>query len=236
MCSSRSPRPRSAAPTCTSITGTPGRRRPSRCPWPSATSTSAASSTWAAKCAASRVGDRVSGEGHLTCGHLPQLPRRPPSPLPQHRGRGRGPPGLLRRVPVHPREQRVQAHRCDHRRHREHPRSVRQRHAHRPRLQHGGRRRADHRRRPHRHHGGRHRQARRRAPRGHHRRERLPAGPREEDGRHARHQRHARKTRRRHARARHAGGLRRGTRDVGQPDARSATCSAPCIMAAAWPC
>ena len=35
-------RRRSAAPTCTSTTGTRGRRRPSRCRWPSATSTSGA--------------------------------------------------------------------------------------------------------------------------------------------------------------------------------------------------
>ena len=27
------------------------------------------------------VGDRVSGEGHITCGYLPQLPRRPPPPV-----------------------------------------------------------------------------------------------------------------------------------------------------------
>ena len=60
---------------------------------------SAASSTWAARCAASRVGDRVSGEGHITCGYLPQLPRRPPPPVPQHRRRRRGPPGLFRRIP-----------------------------------------------------------------------------------------------------------------------------------------
>ena len=45
------------------------------------------------------LGDRVSGEGHLTCGLLPQLPRRAPPSVPQHRGRGRGPPGLFRRVP-----------------------------------------------------------------------------------------------------------------------------------------
>ena len=39
-------------------------------------------------------------------------------------------------------------------------------------------------------------------------------GPRNEDGRHARRERHARETRRRHAGTRHAGGLRRGSRDV----------------------
>ena len=68
-CSSRCTAPPSAAPTCISTTGTPGRRRRSRCRWRSATNTPARSSRSAARCAASRSGDRVSGEGHITCGH-----------------------------------------------------------------------------------------------------------------------------------------------------------------------
>ena len=35
----------------------------------SATSTSARSSRWAARCSGFKIGDRVSGEGHITCGH-----------------------------------------------------------------------------------------------------------------------------------------------------------------------
>ena len=59
----------------------------------------ARSSRSAAKCAASSVGDRVSGEGPHHLRLLPQLPRRPAAPVPQHRGRRRESPGLLRRVP-----------------------------------------------------------------------------------------------------------------------------------------
>ncbi len=47
------------------------------------------------------------GPHHLRL--LPQLPRRAPPPLPQHGGRRRQPPGLLRRVPGDPGVQRVQA-------------------------------------------------------------------------------------------------------------------------------
>ena len=96
-------RPRSAAPTCTSTTGTPGRRRPSRCRWWSATSS-----------CGEIVDDRQRGQRlrgrrarlrrrphHLR--PLPQLPRRPAPPVPQHRRRRRQPPGLLRRVPRHSR-------------------------------------------------------------------------------------------------------------------------------------
>ncbi|EHC46127.1 putative zinc-binding dehydrogenase [Salmonella enterica subsp. enterica serovar Hvittingfoss str. A4-620] len=64
-----------------------------------------------------KIGDRVSGEGHITCGHcrncrggLPrrshspvsQLPRRSHSPVSQHHRRGRQPSRLLRGIPGHP--------------------------------------------------------------------------------------------------------------------------------------
>ena len=69
---------------------------------------------------------------------------------------------------------------------------------------------------PDRHHGGRDRALHRRAPRRHHRRQRLPARPRAPHGRDPRAQREEREHRRRDARARHGGRLRRRPRDVGQ--------------------
>lgn len=49
-----------------------------------------------------KIGDRVSGEGHITCGHCRQLPRRSHSPVPQHHRRGRQPSRLLCGIPGHP--------------------------------------------------------------------------------------------------------------------------------------
>ena len=68
-CSSRSPRPPSAAPTCTSTTGTPGRRRRSRCRWRWVTSTAGDIVEIGSEVRGFKTGDRVSGEGHITCGH-----------------------------------------------------------------------------------------------------------------------------------------------------------------------
>ena len=96
--------PGCAAPTCTSSSGTTGRpstvqraddhrprvlrrgRRGGRGRRP-----------------ASQVGDRVSGEGHIVCGTLPQLPRRAPAPVHPHRGRRGQPRRRLRRLRRHPR-------------------------------------------------------------------------------------------------------------------------------------
>ena len=92
---------------------------------------------------------------------LPQLPRRPAPPVPQHHRRRREPPRLLRRVPRHPGDNAFKLPdaiaddiACD-------PGPLRQRHPHRALLQPGRRGRADHRRRPHRHHGRGHRPPRR---------------------------------------------------------------------------
>ena len=152
------------------------------------------------------------GPHHLRL--LPQLPRRPPSPVPQHRRRRRQPRGRVRRVP---RDSRVQ---CvpDSGRHRRRPgvdlRSVRQRDAHGAVVSTRRRGRADHRRGSDRHHGGGDRAARRRAPRRHHRRQRLPARPRAANGRDPRRQRRAREPARRDGRARHDRRLRRRDGDV----------------------
>ncbi len=43
-------------------------------------------------------GMRVSAEGHITCGDLPQLPGGQGASLPQHAGRRRAPAGQLRRI------------------------------------------------------------------------------------------------------------------------------------------
>ena len=126
-------RPRSAAPTCTSTTGTTGRRRPIPVPMAVGHEYYGEIVEIGSEVRGFSVGDRVSGEGHITCGYLPQLSRRPAAPVPQHRGRRREPPGLFRRVPGDPGVQRVQAAGRDHRRDRAHPRSARQRDAHRAR-------------------------------------------------------------------------------------------------------
>ena len=187
-------RPRSAAPTCTSTTGTPGRRRPSPCRWPSATSTAGAiveigSEVQGLEARRPRLG---RGPHHLRL--LPQLPRRAPPPVPQHRRRRRQPPGRLRRVPRDPGRQRLQASR------RASPTTSP------PILDPFGN--ATHTALsfnlvgedvlitgagPDRHHGRGHRAPRRRAPRRDHRRQRLPPGARAQDGRDARRQRRSAK-------------------------------------------
>ena len=140
------------------------------------------------------IGDRVSGEGHITCGYLPQLPRRAPPPLPQHGRRGRQPRGRVRRISGDPGVQRVQDPGRHSRRDRRDLRPVRQRDAHGAVVQPRRRGRAHHRRGTDRHHGGGDRAPRRRAPRRDHRRQRLPARPRAADGCDARDQRAARRS------------------------------------------
>ncbi len=157
---------------------------------------------------------------------LPQLPRRPPPPVPQHPGRRREPARLLRGVHGPAGLERVPPAGRHLRRDRLDPRPARQCDARGAVLQRGRRGRADHRRRPDRHHGRRDRALHRRAPRRRHRRQRLPAGSREADGRLARAQRVAREARGRDARPRHGGRLRRRPRDVRAMPRPSATCCA----------
>ena len=91
-------RPRSAAPTSTSTTGTRGRRRPSPCRWSSATSSSARSPQFGAAVTGLKVGQRVSGEGHIICGHCRNCRAGRRASLPQHARRRRQPAGRLRRI------------------------------------------------------------------------------------------------------------------------------------------
>ena len=46
-------------------------------------------------------GDLVTVEGHITCGHCRNLSGRPPSSLPEHRGRGGESPRRLGRIRFH---------------------------------------------------------------------------------------------------------------------------------------
>ena len=120
----------------------------------------------AARSAASQVGERVSGEGHITCGHCRncRAGRR-------HLCRNTVGVGVNRRARS-PSTSCIPAFNVfkmpddDPRRHRRDLRPARQRDAHRALVRPGRRGRADHRRRPDRHHGGGDRAARRRAPRG----------------------------------------------------------------------
>ena len=121
------------------------------------------------------IGDRVSGEGHITCGFCRNCRAGRRHLCRNTVGVGVNREGAFAEYLVIPGVQRVQ----DSRRHLRRPgvdlRSVRQRDAHGAVVQPGRRGRADHRRRADRHHGGGDRAARRRAPRRHHRRQRLPA-------------------------------------------------------------
>ena len=171
-------------------------------------------------------GPRVRrGAHHLRL--LPQLPGRPPAPLPQHGRRRRQPRRRVRRVSGDPGLQRVQDPRGHLRRARVDLRSVRQRDAHRAVVQSRGRGRADHRRRADRDHGRRDRPPRRRAPRRHHGRQRLPARTRARDGCDARGERRAREPARRHGRSADDRGLRRRHGNVGCPGSlhRDARCT-----------
>ena len=139
-----------------------------------------------------KVGDRVSGEGHITCGYCRNCRAGRRHLCRNTVGVGVNRPGCFAEYLVHPGVQRLQAARRDHRR--RSPRSsIRFGNATHTALSFNlvgedvlitgaG---------PDRHHGGGHRAPRRRAPRRHHRRQRLPARARAQDGRDARHQRHA---------------------------------------------
>ena len=99
--------PASAAPTCTSTTGTPGRRRRSRCRWSSATSSSARSSRSARTSPTSTPGEIVSGEGHVVCGRCRNCLAGRRHLCARHQGHRRQPPGRLRRVPRAADDQRL---------------------------------------------------------------------------------------------------------------------------------
>ena len=131
-----------------------------------------------------KVGERVTGEGHITCGHCRNCRAGKRHLCRNTVGLGVNRPGCFAeyvslpafnvfRVPT------------------EIPDDIAsffdpagQRGAHRALLRPGRRGRAHHRGRPHRGHGRGDLQARRRPARGGHRRERLPARARPEDGRH----------------------------------------------------
>ncbi len=121
-------------------------------------------------------GDRVSGEGHIVCGHCRNCRAGPRAPLPQNGWGRREPARRLRRVSRNPGPQCLQAASGSARRHRGDPGSLRQRRPYGPLLRSGRRGRADHRRRADRHHGGGHRQEDRRAPHRHHRHQSLSPG------------------------------------------------------------
>ena len=146
----------------------------------SATSSAAWSRRWAPASPTSSPGELVSGEGPHRLRPLPQLPGRPPPPLPEHPRRRREPSRGVRRIPLDPLPQCLQGRS-------EHPggghfhlRSARQRRAHRAVVGSGGRGRADHRGRSDRLHGRRDLQIRRRPPCRRHRCEPLPARTRRE--------------------------------------------------------
>ena len=177
--------PASAAPTCTSTSGTPGRRRPSRCRWSSATSSSARSSRSARTSTTSTPARSSAARGTSSAaaaatawpagGICARTPRASASI-----GPGRSP--SISSLPM----TNVWRPRPEHRPRRAVDlRSVRQRRAHGPVVRRAGRGRADHRRRADRHHGRRRRPPCRGPPRRHHRRQPVPprAGP--QDGRDA---------------------------------------------------
>ena len=131
-----------------------------------------------------KVGDRVSGEGHIVCGHCRNCRAGKRHLCPNTMGVGVNRPGSFAEYLSLPASNLFKLPRRHLQRDGRHLRPVRQRRPHGPLLQHGGRGRAHHRRRPHRLHGRGHRQVRGGPQRGHHRRERLPPGPGPEDGRH----------------------------------------------------
>ena len=120
------------------------------------------------------VGERVTGEGHIVCGHCRRCRAGQRHLCKETIGVGVNRPGLLRRVPRAAGEQPLPGARGRPRRDRHDLRPVRQRHAHRAELRHGRRGRPDHRRRADRRDGRGDRRARRRPQRDRHRRQPLP--------------------------------------------------------------
>ena len=169
-----------------------------------------ASSTWAAKCAASRWALASRAKGTSPAVSAATAARAAGTCARNTVGVGVDRQGCFAEYLAIPAAM-PSNYRSRHRRHREHPRSVRQRDAHRPCLHMVGEdvlitgagpigimplrspRRS-------------------RTPRRHHRRQRLPARARAEDGRDARRERDARKSRRLHAVSRDAGDSTWGSR------------------------
>ena len=207
----------SAAPTCTSTSGTSGRRRPFRVPM-------AIGHEFVGEVVAvgSNVndffaGDIVSGEGHVVCGRCRNCLAGRRHLCAYHAGRGRQPARRVRRIHraadvEHLAPQRNGIHRGGRR----HLRPLRQRRAHRALVSGAGRGRADHGRGAHRHHGHSRRKARGRAARSHHRSESLPPGTGPQDGRDPRRQSHGDAALRCAEATGHDGRIRRRPGDVGQ--------------------
>ena len=164
-----------------------------------------------------KVGDLVSGEGHLVCGKCRNCLAGRRHLCRSTVGLGVGRDGAFAEYVALP-ASNVWVHRDQGRpRRRRDLRPVRQRRAHRAVLPAGRRGRADHRRRPDRHHGRRRRPPRRRPQRRHHRRQRGAAGTGQQDRGRPRPGRRRRHHRRRPAAPRPARGLRHRPGDVRPP-------------------
>ena len=122
-----------------------------------------------------KPGDRVSGEGHITCGHCRNCRAGRRHLCRNTLGVGVNRPGAFAEYLTLPASNVFKLSAGDRRRGRLDSRPVRQCHAHRARFQCSGRGRAHHRRRPYRHHGGRDRALLRRAPYRDHRRQSVSA-------------------------------------------------------------
>ena len=169
----------------TSTSGTTGRRRPSRCPWQSATS----SSGRIVEVGLQRGGflPRRNGQRRRPRGvrALPQLPGGTAPPVRARQGVGVNRPGAFAEYIALPMTNVWRHHESHSPGCGGHFRSVRQRRAHRALLSGAGRGRAGHRRRADRHHGRGGGAARRRALHGDHGCEPVPAGTGAQDGRDA---------------------------------------------------
>ena len=165
------PGPASAAPTSTSTTGTTGRRRTVPVPMIIGHEYAGEIVAVGADVRNLKVGQRVSGEGHVI-GMRSRAARAGRFHLdPETRGIGVNIPGAFAEYVRIPAFNVVPLPDDDRRRDRRDPRSARQRRPHRALLRSRRRGRADHRRRADRHHGGGGRPPCRRAPRRHHRRQ-----------------------------------------------------------------
>ena len=170
-----------------------------------------------------KVGQRVSGEGHIVCGHCRNCRAGRGHLCRNTLGVGVQPAGRFRRISVDPAAQCRADSRRRAGRDRRDLRPARQCGAHRAFLRSRRRGRAGHRRRTDRHHGRAGGAMRRRAQGRHHRHQSDPAGARQETRRAARGRRVEGKAARRDARGRHDRGLRRRAGDVGSGARPSAT-------------
>ena len=132
------------------------------------------------------IGDRVSAEGHIVCGHCRNCRAGRQHLCPNTVGIGVNRNGAFAEYMTMPASQPVADPGPDPVRAGRLLRPVRQRRALRAGVRRDRRGRADHRRRPDRHHRRRHLQAHRRAQRGGHRRQRLPPEAGRRHGRHPR--------------------------------------------------